>query len=67
MQSFRLLIDWKLQEVQKMKLGSQIRKFRNELSLSQDEFLSRMKNVFGDLYDFSQSEYISLFTKVKCT
>ena len=39
---------------------------KHKLSLSQDEFLNRMRNVFGDLYDFSQSEYINLRTKVKC-
>lgn len=38
---------------------------KHKLSLSQDEFISRMKVVFGNLYDFSKSEYINLFTKVR--
>lgn len=39
---------------------------KHKLSLSQDEFLNRVKFIFGDLYDFNQSEYINLRTKVKC-
>lgn len=39
---------------------------KHKLSLSQDEFLYRMRSVFGDLYDFSESTYINLMTKVKC-
>ena len=39
---------------------------KHKLSISQDEFLNRMKSVFGDIYDFSQSEYVNLRTKVKC-
>ena len=36
------------------------------LSLSQEEFLKRMNDNFGDLYDFSESVYINRMTKVKC-
>ena len=39
---------------------------KHKLSLSQEEFLKRMDNIFGDLYDFSESVYINLSTKVKC-
>lgn len=36
------------------------------MTLTQDEFLRRIKIVFGDLYDFSESVYVNYKTKVKC-
>ena len=39
---------------------------KHKLSLSQEEFLKRMNIVFGNFYDFSESVYINLLTKVKC-
>ena len=29
---------------------------KHKLSLSQEEFLKRMNNIFGELYDFSEEE-----------
>ena len=43
-----------------------MKKKKHKLSLSQEEFLKRMNDVFGNLYDFSESMYINLLTKVKC-
>ena len=39
---------------------------KHKLSLSQEEFLKRVNEVFGGLYDFSESVYVNLHTKVKC-